>query len=113
MTDVFVVNHPEILERLGGDEEILAMMFDMFQQDLEGNCAALVAAIASGRPEEIRREAHTVKGLLATFSDAAGADAAYAVEQQAKAGNMAGLADAARALERRMREVAAALAADR
>jgi hypothetical protein len=35
------------------------------------------------------------------------------VEQQAKAGNMDGLADAARALERRMREVAAVLAASR
>jgi histidine phosphotransfer protein HptB len=113
MTDVFVVNRPEILERLGGDEEIMVMMFDMFQQDLDSNCGAIMAAIASGQPEEIRREAHTVKGLLATFSDEAGAAAAYAVEQQAKAGNMDGLADAARALERRMREVAAVLAASR
>lgn len=113
MSEAFVVNRPEILERLGGDEEILAMMFDMFQQDLDGNCAALVAAIDSGQPDEIRREAHTIKGLLATFSDEAGAAAAYAVEQQAKAGKMNGLADAARALERRMREVAAVLAASR
>lgn len=113
MTDAFVVNRPEILERLGGDEEILVMMFEMFQQDLDGNCGALVAAIASGRAEEIRREAHTIKGLLATFSDETGAAAAHAVEQQAKAGDMAGLADSARALERRMREVAAALAAAR
>jgi len=113
MSDAFVVNRPEILERLGGDEEILTMMFDMFQQDLDGNCGALIAAIDSGLPEEIRREAHTIKGLLATFSDEAGAAAAYAVEQQAKAGNTAGLAESARALERRMREVAAVLVAAR
>jgi len=113
MADAFVVNRPEILERLGGDEEILVMMFDMFQQDLESNCGALAAAIESGQAEEIRREAHTVKGLLATFSDDAGAAAAFAVEQQAKAGNTEGLADSARALERRMREVAAVLAASR
>lgn len=113
MNTAFVVNRPEILERLGGDEEILLMMFEMFQQDLDSNCAALMTAIDSGRPEEIRREAHTVKGLLATFSDDAGAAAAFAVEQQAKAGNMDGLVEAARALERRMREVAAVLAAYR
>lgn len=113
MSDVFVINRLEILERLGGDEEILAMMFDMFLQDLDSNCAALIAAIDSARPEEIRREAHTVKGLLATFSDDTGAAAAFAVEQQAKAGNLQGLAESARALESRMRTVAAALAAAR
>lgn len=113
MIKAYVVNRPEILERLGGDEEILTMMFEMFLQDLDSNCAALTAAIDAGRPEDIRREAHTVKGLLATFSDDAGAAAAFAVEQQAKAGNTDGLVEAARALERRMREVAAVLAADR
>lgn len=113
MTDAFVLNRQNILERLGGDEEIYSMMLDMYLQDVDENCASLMAAIASGQAAEIRREAHTVKGLLATFSDDSGAAAAFAVEQQAKAGELNGLAEAAAALERRMREVAAVLAAAR
>jgi HPt (histidine-containing phosphotransfer) domain-containing protein len=31
----------------------------------------------------LQREAHTIKGLLATFSDDAGADLAFALEKQA------------------------------
>ncbi|PKO33163.1 MAG: hypothetical protein CVU34_14090 [Betaproteobacteria bacterium HGW-Betaproteobacteria-7] len=113
MADAFVLNRQNILERLGGDEEIYTMMLDMYLQDLDANCASLSAAIASGQAIEIRREAHTIKGLLATFSDDRGAAAAYVVEQQAKAGDMNGLAAAAATLETRMREVAMVLAAAR
>ncbi len=113
MPEAFVLNRQNILERLGGDEEIYIMMLDMYLQDVDANCASLAAAIASGQAAEIRREAHTVKGLLATFSDDSGAAAAFVVEQQAKAGDLNGLAAAAATLETRMREVAVALAAAR
>lgn len=113
MADAFVLNRQNILERLGGDEEIYTMMLDMYLQEVGANCASLAAAIASGQTADIRREAHTIKGLLATFSDDSGAAAAYVVEQQAKAGDMNGLAAAAARLETRMREVAAVLAAAR
>ncbi|KAB2917437.1 MAG: Hpt domain-containing protein [Dechloromonas sp.] len=113
MADAFVLNRQDILERLGGDEEIYSMMLDMYVQDVDENCANLMAAIASGQAAEIRREAHTVKGLLATFSDDSGAAKAFAVEQQAKAGDLGGLAEAAAVLAARMREVAAVLAAAR
>jgi HPt (histidine-containing phosphotransfer) domain-containing protein len=107
----FVLNRQEILERLGGDEEIFAMLLDMYLQDVEANCASLVAAMASGQPAEVRREAHTVKGLLATFSDGEGSAAAYAIEQQARAGDLSGLAEAVQNLQQRLREVARVLAA--
>ncbi|HEX6735406.1 MAG TPA: Hpt domain-containing protein [Azonexus sp.] len=113
MADAFVLNRGNILERLGGDEEIFAMMLDMYLQDLEANCASLDAALATGQPAAVQREAHTVKGLLATFSDESGAAAAYAVERQAKAGEMAGLAEAIAAVQARLREVAVVLAAAR
>jgi len=111
MENAFVLNRQEILERLGGDEEIYSMMLDLFLQDVDENCANLIAAAASGQAAEMRREAHTVKGLLATFSDDAGSARAFAVEQQAKNGELGNLPEAAAELAARMREVAAVLAA--
>jgi HPt (histidine-containing phosphotransfer) domain-containing protein len=112
MADTFVLDRAAILDRLGGDEEILVMMLDMYVQDIDSNCAALAAAQASGEATELQREAHTVKGLLATFSDHVGADAALAVELQAKAGEVASQAAAVAALQVRMRAVAAVLASE-
>lgn len=109
MTEVFVLDRGSILERLGGDEEIYAMMVDMYVQDVENNCAAIATALAQGDASALRREAHTIKGLLATFSDAAGAAAAAAVEQQARLGVVAGQDAAVLGLQQRLREVAAAL----
>lgn len=71
MAGAFVLDKASILDRLGGDEEIFAMMVDMFVQDVDSNCAALGTALASGDAALLRREAHTVKGLMATFSDEA------------------------------------------
>lgn len=109
MADPFVLNRKSILDRLGGDEEIFAMMLEMYLQDVDSNCASLAAALASGDPAALKREVHTVKGLLATFSDDAGAVEALAVEQKAKNGEFVGLELAVAALEARLREVAVVL----
>lgn len=105
----FVLDRAAILERLGGDEEIYSMMVDMFLEDVENNCRALTAALADGKAEVLQREVHTVKGLLATFSDDRGAAVAYAVEQQVKAGQVQGLTGAVENLQARLREVASVL----
>jgi len=111
MLKPYVLDKPDILERLGGDEEIFALMVDMFLQDVDSNCAMLGAALASGDAVEVQREAHTVKGLLATFSDDAGCEAAFALEQRAKASEGSGFSDAVADLQARLREVAAVLQA--
>lgn len=107
----FVLDKASILARLGGDEEIYTMMVDMFLQDIDSNCATLAAALASGDAVELRREAHTVKGLLATFSDDAGAEEAAGVEKLASQGEIVTQVDAVAGLQQRLREVAAALGA--
>lgn len=109
MATAFVLDREIILERLGGDEEIYTMMIDMFLQDVENNCAALAGAFASGVLPDLQREAHTIKGLLATFSDDAGAAEAALLEQQAKRGETADLATEVAAVQARLREVAAVL----
>lgn len=109
---VFVVDRPSILERLGGDEELYGVMAEMFVADLETNCASLAQVLAAGDFPALQREVHTVKGLLATFSDSAGAEQAQLLEDQVRQGMTEGLAAAIASLDRRLREVAAALAAD-
>lgn len=109
MAEVFVLDRESILDRLGGDEEIYTMMVDIYLQDFENNCTAVAAAFAEGDVAALRREAHTIKGLLATFSDDGGAAEAAAVEHQARLGELDGLADAVSGLQLRLREVAAVL----
>lgn len=112
MAEAFVIDRKAILERLGGDEEIFAMMLDMFVQDVDNNCAAIAKAFASGNPVAVQHEAHTLKGLLATVSDDAGAAEAYVIEKQAKGGDIAGLQGAIDALQQRIRYVGAILQAE-
>ena len=112
MAEPFVLNRTLILDRLGGDEEIFVMMLDMYLQDIDSNCAALAGAQASGDALTLQREAHTVKGLLATFSDDAGAADAYLIEQKSRLGNVDGLDEAVLALQARLHEVAKVLAVE-
>lgn len=109
MTSAFVLDKSIILDRLGGDEEIFVMMVDMYAQDVDNNCAVLAKAFAAGDQMTLLREAHTVKGLLATFADDEGAALAFAIEQQVKQGELGGLEMPISALQARLREVAGAL----
>ena len=111
MLETFVIDKNSILARLGGDEDIYTMMVDMFLQDVGNNCTALGEALASGEIDAIRREVHTVKGLLATFSDDVGAGEALRIEQLIKQGEMSSLAADVGGLQARLQEVAGALRA--
>jgi len=111
MADAYVLDKPSILERLGGDEEIFGIMIDMYLQDVDNNCAALQAALEAGVAATLQREAHTVKGLLATVGDDGGAQDAYLIEQQARNGKLDNIAPLVAALQARLREVAGVLKA--
>lgn len=108
-----VLDKALILDRLGGDEELFAEMSAIFVADAESYCAALGTALESGVALEVQREAHTVKGLLATFADDAGTDMAMAVEHQAREGQLDGLAAPVAALQERVRLLAQVLVAGR
>jgi HPt (histidine-containing phosphotransfer) domain-containing protein len=80
----------EALERLEGDAELFADMAKMFVDDSESYCAALEEALKSGDPAALRREAHTLKSLLATFSYEAGRVLAERLESLAASGSLDG-----------------------
>ena len=108
----YTLDKPLILDRLGGDEEIFAMMIDMYLQDFENNCGTLASALAAGDTPTLMREAHTVKGLLATFADEDGAELAFALEQQIKSNGIGDVAPQIPVLQARIREVAEVLKAE-
>jgi HPt (histidine-containing phosphotransfer) domain-containing protein len=105
----YSLNRPVILERLGDDEEILAMMIDMYLQDVDNNCSALDSALAAEDASGLLREVHTVKGLLATFADEDGAAMAFALESRLKEGDMRDAEAAIAELQARMSEIAVVL----
>ena len=85
------------------------MMVDLYLQDVDSYVLALSSALEAADSVTLSREAHTVKGLLATFSDDAGAAAAAKVEHLAAQGMVADQAAAVAGLLERMRQVADAL----
>ena len=85
-----IYNRAEVLERIGGDEELFQTLAGMFVTDSENYCHALEAAMAAADAPTLQREAHTIKGLLATFSENAGATLAQQLEDLAKQGALEG-----------------------
>jgi HPt (histidine-containing phosphotransfer) domain-containing protein len=106
MATPYILETDELLARLGGDKDIFNIMVDTYLEDVDLNCNALANALADGGAAAIQREAHTVKGLLATVGDNAGSAEAYLVEMRAKNGDIAGVETQILALQARLREVA-------
>ena len=109
----FSFNRQIVLERLGGDEDILGVMIDMFLEDLDTYCNAVMLAWQANDASLTQREAHTVKGLLASFEDIDGTQLAYRLEHDAKAGHLENMEASIVLLQQRLREIAGVLQAQR
>ena len=99
----------EAIARLGGDASLFASVAELFVADSAGYRRALSEALASGDAATLRREAHTVKSLLATFSCAEGGAQAQALEAAAAAGDLATAGPLAAAVDAAIVELVAAL----
>jgi len=78
---------PELLDRVENDEDLLAELFALFQEDLPGSRAALRTAIERAELPEIERVAHRLKGMLANLSAKQAASLAAVIESAARAGD--------------------------
>jgi HPt (histidine-containing phosphotransfer) domain-containing protein len=77
------------LERLGGDVELMEQIMLIFLEDAPGLVHAAREALAGGELSQLRRSAHSLKGMMATLSAREGANAAYRLEQCAAGGDVA------------------------
>jgi HPt (histidine-containing phosphotransfer) domain-containing protein len=104
-----VLDRAKSLERLGGDEVLLGEIARLFLLEYP----ALVAQIHAARDKDdarvMERAAHSLKGAAANFCAAPTVDAALALEQLARAGDLAGADKALTRLEAELARMHAAL----
>ncbi len=62
------IRKEEALKRLGGDEEFLRELLDLYASEFEKNAARLEAALAGSDFKALRELGHTVKGASANLS---------------------------------------------
>ncbi|MEW6755958.1 MAG: Hpt domain-containing protein, partial [Candidatus Latescibacterota bacterium] len=92
-----------LLRRVLDDEEVAREVVTEFLADTPGQLAALRQAIATGQPDAVRQAAHSVKGATANLGGVRMAEVARALEQAARAGDLAPAADLLAELEDELR----------
>jgi HPt (histidine-containing phosphotransfer) domain-containing protein len=88
-----------MLDRLDGDEELLAELVELFQSESPGLLHAIRSAIAGGEAFPLMRAAHTLKGSVGNFCAPAVSEAAFELESIGHAGDMTKAPAALAALE--------------
>lgn len=81
-----VCNLTNALARLGSSRELLYEMIDIYLEDYGMILQRITSAAESGAPTELKRGAHSIKGLAATFDAVQVIEAANAVTQASQAG---------------------------
>ena len=101
-------DYQQVLERVGGDEELLAEIVEIFLQSAPAVMGQVRQALDAGRHEELVRAAHTLKGSAGNFAAAGVVQAARDLEMAARAAH----ADRYEELARRLQGELAALMDD-
>jgi two-component system, sensor histidine kinase and response regulator len=88
-----VFDRADALSRIADDEELLTTLIDMFKEDAPRYLGDIDAALAALDWMKLGHFAHTLKGVLATFSARRGEHLASELEEAAKTGNGPACAD--------------------
>ncbi len=99
------------LAQIDGDVALFAEIVAVLGEEGEAYCAALEAALASGDAARLRREAHTVKSVLASFACERGRELAWRLEELAASGSLDGASERVEELVSVIRQLMAELGA--
>jgi CheY-like chemotaxis protein/HPt (histidine-containing phosphotransfer) domain-containing protein len=99
-----------LLDRVEGDEELLAEMIQLYVEDAPRALETMRSALQQGDMHALERAAHSVKGSSANLAANAAAEAALRLEQDAKRGDAAGAAASLAVLESVLGQLLPALA---
>ena len=77
-----------LLERLGGQEEMLGIFFDMFTKNVANYLELLTVAFEQGDGEQVRIQAHTIKGAAGNISALRVCKTATTMEMHAREGRL-------------------------
>ncbi|KAA0874138.1 response regulator [Nitrincola tapanii] len=86
MTTPPLYNWALAVEMIGGEDDLLLSVLEMFLEEVPGYLTSIEQAAAKGDLEALGRAAHTLKGLLSTFCADEPSAAALELEKAAKAG---------------------------
>jgi CheY-like chemotaxis protein len=100
-----------LLARVGGREDRLRTIIQVFLEESAGLMAELRAAITAGDASSLKRAAHSLKGALGIFAVPSVLETACTLESLSQAGELAGAAEAYSRLEEKVGNLKSALAA--
>ena len=83
-----IVDKARALEALGGDDELLIELAEVYLADEEGLVSSLESAAKSRDPERVAHAAHRAKGAVANFYADAAVAAALELEQAGRSGDL-------------------------
>jgi two-component system, sensor histidine kinase and response regulator len=87
--DLMVLDRAVALDRVGGDEELLAEVAQLFLEDYPNSMREIDEAVSKGDAKLLERAAHTLKGAASNFGANPVVDSAFALEMAGRAGSLA------------------------
>jgi two-component system sensor histidine kinase/response regulator len=103
------VDRAEVLDRVGGDEELVREIAAIFLDEYPVLLAKIQASVASNNPVQLERAAHNLKGSISNFGAPEATRAAYDLEMLGRNQRMQDAGIAVETLEREMDSVRAVL----
>ena len=100
------MNVDDMRRRLGGDEELISDVIDIFLEDYPTRRAAIESAVSGRDLEVLHREAHSLKGSASHLAASSVVEAAGALEAIAVAGDVAAIDSQYARLLREMEQLA-------
>jgi PAS domain S-box-containing protein len=86
--DLDIFNPEPLRERLDGDEEMIGMVLDMFQEESSRIVEDIEKAVMSGNAEEVAKNGHSLKGSSGNVGAAAMQRMSAAMEKSGKEGEI-------------------------
>ena len=102
----------EVLDRLGGDQELLEELCQIFLKESPKLMERLRQGMADGDAEALQRAAHSLKGEVSYLAAAGATQAARRLEDMGHERNLSAVSEAIRVMERELDQLRQAIEDD-
>jgi len=106
-----VIDRAEVMQRVGGDTELLIELIDLFSSDCPRLMSEIHDAIEQNDKQALEHVAHTLKGSVGNFSATNAFEAAFRLEKMGREGDTTQAKEAYAMLEREIKRLEPVLAA--